>query len=268
MDDAQHQELIAQLPAYALGALDDTERASLAAHLSTCPDCQQELLALQETVGLLALSLPAVQPSATVKATLFARLDDSPPADTASISTPAPTPLALPRIRHMAAVLGALAAVLIVGLIGWNLLMRTQLQREQRANRLQATEVAQLGLVNSLLNNPSAAIPVRGPATSDYGTSTAGYMYIDQAGSTALLLAYWLPHIEESQRFQVWLIKSDGQRDSGGLFQADNAGNAQLLINAPAPWKSYSGVGVSIEPKAGSTRPTGPSVCNGQFRQP
>src|SRR3954451_22655699 len=54
----------AQIPAYALGALDAEETARLDAHLATCPTCPAELAAFEAVASALALSLdPAPEPA-------------------------------------------------------------------------------------------------------------------------------------------------------------------------------------------------------------
>ena len=49
-------------PAYALDALDETERAEYEAHLATCERCREELAALQDTATSLAYATPAPAP--------------------------------------------------------------------------------------------------------------------------------------------------------------------------------------------------------------
>ena len=58
MSDARHDWLRAHGP-YALGALDEEERASFEAHLATCDICAAEVRELREVAGLLATAARA-----------------------------------------------------------------------------------------------------------------------------------------------------------------------------------------------------------------
>jgi hypothetical protein len=170
------------------------------------------------------------------------------------------------RFRRARLSMSAAAAVLVLGLLGWASLTQVQLRQEQARNQELAAQTAQFTLVNTLLNKPGSAFPVSGPTVADYGLPAAGYVYVDPTSNVGLMLTYWLPKIGADQRFQVWLVTPEGQRDSGGLFAADARGNANVIINAPAPFAKYKSVGVTVEPATGSPGPTSPRVCGGDIR--
>ena len=291
MNETTHDQIKELLPAYALDALDAAEARSVADHLRDCAECPLELVSLRETLGLLAFSVPTASPSPAARTALFDRVEQlaaagaapsairgasvtSPPSQPATVPV-APLPLAAYRGRSRGAwsALAAIAAVLVLGLLGWGTITqlrldseRQQLAVERERNAQLATQINQLAFVNTLLNNPNAAFPVSGPAATDYGLPAAGYIYVDPTSTVGLMLTYWLPKINADQRFQVWLVTPDGQRDSGGLFTADARGNAHVIINAPAPFAKYKSVGVTVEPAAGSAGPTTPRVCGGEIR--
>ncbi len=299
-DDTTHETLKDLLPAYAIGALDEAEARPVADHLGECPACEQELAALRETLATLAFSAPAAVPAPGVRAALLDRVERLAATSGATPPVIAPTsppaalsvaPRKLPRRvgqLHRARIgLAALAAVLVLGLLGWGILAQSRLNTErqqlaaerQRAEQLAAqagqltianeqlvAQTRQFPLVNTLLNKPEAAYPVSGPTVTDYGLPAAGYVYVDPTSNIGLMLTYWLPKIGADQRFQIWLVTPEGQRDSGGLFSADARGNAHVVINAPEPFAKYKSVGVTVEPAAGSTGPTSPRVCGGDIR--
>ena len=277
MNDTTRDTLLELLPAYALGALDAAERDFVERHLPDYPDCVAELTALRDDLATLAFSAPRAAPPPAAKDALFARLDREasavPPAGAAIAPLPAPQQGRFRDWRAARAALAALAAVLIVGLLGWASLAQARLNAErqrlaavaQQNERLTA-QVAQLAFVDTLLNDPSAAHPVSGPPVAAYGLPAAGYVYVEPTSTIGLMLAYWLPPIAPDQRFQVWLVRPDGARDSGGLFTADARGNAQVIINAPVPFARYTSIGVTVEPAGGSVGPKGPRVCGGEIR--
>lgn len=281
MNETLHTTLRELLPAYALDVLDE-ERMEVADHLAVCPQCRAELATLRETLGALAFSAPAALPASAVKVALLDRVARAPqplgsqgPAATlydreANNALPPPR-RALPGgegggFRRARLALSAVAAVLVLGLLGWASLTQVQLRQERARNQALAARTEQFALVNTLLNKPGSAFPVSGPAVTDYGLPPAGYVYVDPTNNVGLMLTYWLPTIGADQRFQVWLVTPDGQRDSGGLFAADARGNANVIINAPAPFAKYKSVGVTVEPAAGSPGPTSPRVCEGDIR--
>lgn len=49
-----HHHVAPELAVYALGAVDNAERAKIEAHLAACSDCRAETTKLRETAGLLA----------------------------------------------------------------------------------------------------------------------------------------------------------------------------------------------------------------------
>jgi len=275
-DTIQHT-LLELLPAYALDALDEEEASFVERHLPDYPDCVAELAALRDALATLAFSAPSAAPPPAAKAALFARLDReggaAPPTGASSTPLPPTRPARFAEWRGSRAAFAALAAVLIVGLLGWAALAQARLNTERQ--RLAATtqqnerltaQVSQLAFVDKLLNDPSAAHPVSGPPVAQYGLPAAGYVYIDPMSTIGLMLTYWLPTIAPDQRFQVWLVTPEGTRDSGGLFAADERGNAHVIINAPAPFAKYKSIGVTIEPASGSVGPTSPRVCGGEIR--
>jgi len=288
VNETTHDQIRELLPDYALGTLDAAEARSVADHLRDCAACDQELTSLRETLGTLAFSVPAATPSLAVRAALFARVERIATAGSATAATSTGTPPIQPatvpatpralatyrgRSRGVRLALATIAAVLVLGLLGWGTLTqlrlnteRQQLAAERERNAQLTTQTNQLAFVNTLLNNPNAAFPVSGPAAADYGLPAAGYIYVEPTSTVGLMLTYWLPKISADQRFQVWLVTPDGQRDSGGLFMADARGNAHVIINAPAPFAKYKSVGVTVEPAAGSPGPTSPRVCGGEIR--
>lgn len=285
--DRTHEELLEALSGYALGALDAADARAVAAHLESCPICRLELEELREAVGLLAFSAPPAMPRPAVKAALLARVErmgapyEGDGTFTRTITTvplpampPRDAPIALPRPvapatrprRRWPYALAAVAAALLLALGSWNAALQGRLRDERRGADARATQAAEDRALVALLNDPTAAHSVTGPARGDYDLPTAGYVYTSPGGTTGLMLTYWLPPLGPDQRFQLWLVKPNGERDSGGLFIADPSGNAHIVIHAPAPFSTYSAVGVTIEPWSGSPRPTGPRVASGPIQ--
>lgn len=271
-DHADYNDLLA---GYALGAIDDEDRRRVAAHLDECPVCRLELEELRETAALLAFAAPRVQPPPRVKAALFARLAtlDAPPpvASPPTVAPPVasapvarPTPASRPPLsiigRKRRVVLAALAATLVVTLGWWNVTL-------QQRNADLAARVEERALVARLLDDPRAAHSLSSTSTDEYPSSgPAGFIYTDPRSNVALVLTYYLPQLPPDKEYQLWLVKPDGSRDSGGLFTPDANGSAQFLVRAPAPFATYRAVGVTVEPKGGSPGPTSPRIFGGALQ--
>ena len=73
--------------AYALGALEEAEKAGVDAHIRVCPECQRAVEDALSTAGMLVYLAPQLQPSVASKAALFSRVAH---AQRAAVATPLP----------------------------------------------------------------------------------------------------------------------------------------------------------------------------------
>jgi len=266
-----HDAIIEMLPDYAVGALDNWQQSLVAQHLEGCAQCRDDLDLLLTTVGLLS-DPPA--PSASVRANLLAAVDASwpevvlnepetpvSPAPSETPPTPAvdvgprplPDPPNLIRPRRWSAgplMLGLVAglALLAVSLGIWNVL----LQQDVSENRA----------VAHFLEN----VPGRILDDSVLSPPASGVVYADPERRDALIVAHGLPPLPSDQRYQVWLFTPSGDRVSGGLFDVNDQGIGQALLEAPQPLAAYVALGLSAEPASGSPAPTTPLSLGGWLR--
>jgi anti-sigma factor RsiW len=63
--------VVDQIPAYALGCLDEEESFQVEAHLTVCAACLAELETYQATTNQLGLATPLVQPPAYLKTSIL-----------------------------------------------------------------------------------------------------------------------------------------------------------------------------------------------------
>lgn len=272
------------LPAYALGALDPDDLLRVEDYLAAHPEAWREVEELQETFGMLALAAPPLAAPPGAKAALLDRVErlaapapEAPPRPLAAVPT---APVAAGNVRPFRApsagwswgdrggraALAAVAAAIILGLIGWNIALQRQIgtvRQELTALDSQLSAQAETVALGTLVSDRRFARPLISSAGDDpYGSSDgpAGYLYADPAGSVGLMNCYWMPTLVANQVYQVWLVKADGTRDNGGTFTVDSRGNASVVIRAPANFSTYTSVGVTTEPAPGSTGPTTPRV--------
>jgi anti-sigma-K factor RskA len=143
---------------------------------------------------------------------------------------------------------GIVSLILIIGLVGFNVLLW------QRLNRL---EVA---------TSPGGmhAIPL---SASQPGSRATGFVIIGADGMNGALVVDGLPPLAESQQYQLWLVR-DGERTSGAIFSTDEEHYGGTRIKVDGSLFEYSSAGVTIEPAGGSPDPTGPQVLSGPLLLP
>ncbi len=249
------------LPAYALEALSEPERAQVEAHLHACAVCRAVLADYQAVAEGLLYTAPPAQAPAHLAADLQQRLRRE------ARGRPAPRPAA-PRPNWLSGLLAvlsrpaaALAAVLLVALLASNLYW-VQTARALRAEqaRLATAVEAQSSVVQALAGG-GRAVRLLGATAAP---QSSGTLILTADQNQAVLVVAGLPPQSTEQAYQLWLIH-DGQRDSGGLFTVDASGHGTLLVQAPRAVESYDAVGITLEPAGGSPGPTSPPSLRGEL---
>ncbi|MFE6965388.1 anti-sigma factor domain-containing protein [Agromyces sp. NPDC057679] len=253
-DDGRAEDELRELaPAYALGALDDDERARFEEALARSPELQGEVEAFRVAASSLGESLPPVAPPPSVKAGLFARLDDAPqerPAEAAGAAVDDDAPIApaepVPPIdelavrrrrrRRLAVALSSAAAVLLLlagvviganwaGPNGWG------------AQR----EMASL-----------AAAPDAEQQTSEVAGGGQVTLVSSAEQGRSAIVAEGLPDVGDDRTYELWYIDESGPV-SAGTFDVDGEEAWRLLEGEFAPGVA---VGLTVEPAGGSEQPT------------
>ena len=225
-----------QLPAYALGILEEDEQATVARHVADCPDCQLELAAYQLVSADLVALLPAADPPAALRQRLQQAIGEA----------PAPP---VPLRQHAAADRS------------WRDALRDFFGGPiWRPVALALLLVVTLGLFLSPRQADAPgidAITLAGTesAPSAYAVVVLGSHYDRTIGT---LIVDHLEPLGPDQQYQLWLV-DDGGRLDGGVFDVGDDGYGSLTIRAPADLDTYA-FGVTVEPTGGSPGPTGPRV--------
>lgn len=231
------------IPAYALDILDEAETKLVRDHLQTCTYCQDELRAYQRVVEDLPLAVAEVEPPAHLKEKILQQArgakNASPPSANRSWWQELKE-----RLFFRSPAWGLVSLVLILVLGASNLFLW------QRLNRLESESRQAL-----------ATVMLTGTELTPGAT---GLMIISRDGEHGSLVVDGLPLLDDSQQYQVWLIRN-GQRASGGVFSVYDEGYGVLKLDAPEPLDSYQAVGITIEPAGGSPGPTGERVLGGEI---
>lgn len=212
------QELIhEQLAAYALDALDDSERRQFEEHLATCDRCREELEGLRDAAAALAYVPEGPAPPPALRDRVLQRVHD----DRRSNVVPLRRRLTLPAVSTFAVAAAAAAIVLAV----WASSLSSSLDRKTTISRVLATgkHVPMGDASQVVVGSDGHAVVV-----SNLGRAPAGKTY------------------------ELWVIQGDSVR-SAGLFGAGKA-SAPVLLSRSVPRGAH--VGISIEKSGGVSMPT------------
>lgn len=239
MDDKSFDEL---KDAYVLGALPEDERGAVETYLSSHPERQAEIDDLVGVAGLLALAPPEQDPPADLRRRLMGVV--------ASEST-------LPRVARRrrsdsswlgrfaglrTVALGA-AALLVVGLFSWNVL----LQEDVRDLR---------GEVEEARTASEAREPREIELDGTWAEQGARAEVTALRDDRAIIVVEDMPPLPDDRTGQVWVINDDVPEPSGLL---DPSGNmAATAITTPLG--EADAIAVTVEPAGGSDEPTSDPV--------
>jgi anti-sigma-K factor RskA len=265
-----HLSIVAQLPDFALGKLDETSLRRVSRHLEACATCRGELTNAIDVLGALAVAPP---PPAWVRGAILQRAAVEYPTSTrqggvprSKIVEPSATgavgrwftsskigrrSMSFGQLVPRSALVAASAAVLLVsGLVAWGY--------EQR----DGTAVIADDPISTLTDESATAYPLD---DSDLPVSATGVVFADPQGREVYLVANGLPALPNDQRYQVWLFTANDQQQSAGLVTVGADGDLRAFLQTPAPFASYVGVALTAEPATGSAVPTSDLVLGGSF---
>lgn len=228
-----------QIPAYALNIMAAAEAAEVAAHLTTCAACQAELQAYEALVGDLAMAVPQVTPSPSLKTRLLEEIYDA--AATAVSPSAKPKTSWWSNWRNWFQKRPLWQPALVIGIL--LLLLFSNFQLRQQLD--EANRPANFGTVTL--------------SGTEVSADATGILIISADGEHGTLVVQNLPVLPETETYQLWLRKDD-QRTDGGTFNVDADGYRAYWVQAPEPLDSYKNFGVTIEPTGGSPGPTGDKV--------
>jgi anti-sigma-K factor RskA len=228
--------------AYALDALDNSERERFEQHLQHCEACRQDVRGLHDTATQLALAVARVPPPQLRAQVLEAAArtgQNLPVSDHRATAQPrharAPRRARVPRLLGVA----AMAAVVVVAVV----LGFTAAATQGRLDHVQAQEQA----IAAVLNAPDAKIAV--DKVSVGGTATVVF---SQARRKIILTTAGLPTLAASKVYELWVL-TPRARPAGLLPAPSNGRTAPLLAGGVA---SGDKVAVTVEPAGGSPQPT------------
>jgi anti-sigma-K factor RskA len=227
--------------AYVLGALPEEERLSFEDYLAAHPERQAEVDELGAVAGLLAFSPQEQEPSPELRSRVMEVVEAE--AEPRSVRERSVSARIGDYLSFRSLALGA-AALLVVGLLAWNVLLQSQVQDLQ-------------GQVEEAQAQQSQTIKLQG-AWAEQGAN-AEVASIDK--SQIILVAENMPSVPEDKTCQIWVISNDVPKPSG-LFQPDGNMTATPITNSIT---KADVIAVTVERAGGSKKPTSAPVLSAKL---
>jgi anti-sigma-K factor RskA len=255
MSEMNHERFDDLKDAYVLGALPEEERLSFEDYLASHPERQAEIDELAAVAGLLAFSPQEQEPSPELRSRIMEVVEtEAEPRRARRRSTFASIGDYL-SVRSLA--LGA-AALLVIGLLSWNVLLQDQVQELQGEVEDAQSQVQNLqGQVADAQAQRSQTIELKGSWAEQGATAEVAPMQ----GNEIILVARNMPSVPDDRTCQIWVIKGDVPKPSG-LFQPDGNGTATPITNSIT---KADVIAVTIEPAGGSKKPTSDPVLSAKL---
>lgn len=272
-----HDHFAESLAAYAIDALDRSERAAFEAHLATCRECQQELTELQRVSAGIGLGVTLEEPPASLRSRVLERVTQErndragAPAEPdrlrqgfgesagASAKLEGSATSRLPWLVAAAALVVALGA----GIYAYSLRAELESVRQLAADATERVDTLRTELMRlrqdstrlqrvvNVINAPDvreARLTGSGPAQGASGLA----LWSPAAG--LVFNARRLPAVDPGRGYELWVIPEGGTPISLGMIATSPDGTASLTAPLP-PTVNVDLVAVTIEQAGGS--PTG-----------
>jgi anti-sigma-K factor RskA len=248
---------------YALGALEDTEKAAIESHIAACAECAKELSEAQGRIALLAFAAPRVDPSPAVKERLMRQLR-SPSETSGARHAPAPAIAGTGGFfgRWWAAALvpvGVALAIATVFLWKENVRLNHELAEERSAIQEQQKQLDETRHVAKLIEaKDTVSVSLAGQPGMPKGAVQVKY----NAKMGMLMADGWIDPAPKDKSYQLWVVPMEGKPISAGVLTHPTGPIDHWMMKVPqgvAP-KAFA---VSLEPSGGMPEPTGPMVLVG-----
>jgi anti-sigma-K factor RskA len=242
--------------AWALDAVDDTERADFEAYLLRDDDARAEATELADTAVLLAAVAPAEAPPAALKTRLLDAIEGLPQAEGVTPASAEPVPASTApaasasiasrstgregrvyRFTRRTAAMFALAAVALVGITVGGIAIRN------------ATTISSEASAISAIRSADDARTARATVT---GGGSAELVWSAGQHRSAITLS-GVKTTTGGKVYQLWYIDAKGTPVSAGTF---TRGSGEQSVLLDGRYRTGDTIGMTVEPKGGSTAPT------------
>jgi hypothetical protein len=242
---------------HALRSLDPVDADKLDGHLLLCAPCETELGNLSLVTSLLGISVPQVDPPASIKQHLMASLrspvalEATPlvvpaiPAVPASTPLPVQTPPARSWLSGRLLLAPLIGALLLVGFwaIGTQERLETrdsEVARLERENAALTVHLSSIQAGQQAYGNSGVWYPL---SNSDANPGGAGGIVMSGSQNTTTLLSVWNMPLEHDS-YHVICESKLGELLAAGQIQVNDHGSGSVTLTLPAPVSEYRAVHV------------------------
>jgi Anti-sigma-K factor rskA, C-terminal/Putative zinc-finger len=240
------------LDAYALGAVDQDEAYQLEGHVADCLDCWEELNKSRRTAALLSLSVPLKRAPDHLRRRIMSQAQLEEARDERRVL--------FPRLRlNWRSAVGALGTAAVAALLFSSVLQvqviglrddNSQISQQLNAASTELDQQRQIVAILSASDSqkiPMDAASARSQAESVYNWSRdtdAGFVVCDN-----------FPALPAGQVYQVWFTTT-GRAEPVVSFVPNEDGGCQIPLDLSRVNSRTEGIGISIEPEGGRSRPS------------
>jgi anti-sigma-K factor RskA len=261
-----HEQFAEDQALYALNELAGSERQEFEQHLETCASCRREVQALRGDLGLLGLSTSGAMPPERSKERLMRAIAAEP----RGLSAPMAEQVRrrgfgwawVPTLAAVALLLLAGALKLDNARLEEDLASLTSLHHNTSTQLAQTTsQLAQDEERLHLLSAPDAVqVSLNPQAEARKPHATAIY---SPSQKRMLLVASNLAPVPAGKAYELWIIPAQGAPINAGMFKPDEHGNAVMMDHPMPEGVVAKAFAVTLEPEAGSDKPTSPILIVG-----
>ena len=234
------EEVEASLGAYALGVLDADEVVAVEEHVADCPSCRQKLMDDLETVGALALMVPPVEPSPSVRDRLL-----SATATTPTHAIPAPISIDDAREtwrgkRFSRWILPAVSAAAVLLLIGVGVL--GVFLQQAIDDRDESQSVAQL--LSTYVSSGGQVVTLQAQPVSIYENYEGQGSLLTAPGKQPVVVVAECPKSGD-MTYWVWFAR-EGERTPAGKITVGDDGSGWLTVKPDLPLNEFDTIGITV----------------------
>jgi len=272
-NNEQHPE--EQLGAYALDILDEEEATLVESHLLSCYRCRDTAAHMLTSAAIIGESVDHLEPPADLQT----RIMNSLPRTIMENAAPARTPGPRRWGGNLSKVLMPLAAVLVLGLLSYNVYVNTvlssrveSLQRESavltRWGKLAAQESQVMDRLDELraasdflAETESTDVILESPTSSG---NSGGILLVADDGRRAMLMVTGMRELEPPSSYEVWLV-SPGRTEWAGQLKIDSKGWGAVELHPPQSLFDFEMVRLTPAPASDPVPGRGDMILEGQI---
>jgi anti-sigma-K factor RskA len=250
-----HPQFEEEFDLYVMGALDADEKQALEAHVRACSDCAAKLEEARGRMALMAVAVPQQDLPEGARGRLMQRIH----AETPRAQTAEPGSF----LRWLAPLLAAAALALLVFAIQLKNQNRElagrQAELQSQVDKLEQDAVKERAVLDLLTASDSVRVTLVSGSARPVPEGRAFY----NSRKGLLFYASNLPMLTADRTYQLWLVPTNGDPISAGVFQVDASGSGEVTLPDLPPNVTAKGFAVTVEPSGGVPKATGPKVLLG-----